>query len=156
MCDVLSWVIANTVEATLSGIAEAAHQGMQFAATHGGDPQGCVLPERLSVEELYGSRKVQEPMPQLLQAVAEHYTAHAAKHVASATSSSSNGGRITRSNTSSTSRVSHSSSAPHGNMQAVTSIRGVLGRFSGLGQGHVVLAGQGTDEECERELEQEE
>jgi hypothetical protein len=41
-------------------------------------------------------------------------------------------------------------------MQAVTSIRGVLGRFSGLGQGHVVLAGQGTDEECERELEQEE
>ena len=86
MCAVLSWVMANTVEATLSGIAEAAHQGIQFAATYGGDPQGCVLPERLSVAELYGGCKVKEPMPQLLQAVAEHYTAHAAVHGAPAAS----------------------------------------------------------------------
>jgi hypothetical protein len=151
---VLSWVMANTVEATLSGIAEAAHQGMQFAATYGGAPQGCVVPERLSVEELYGSRKVQEPLPQLLQVVAEHYTAHPAMHVTPAGDSSSSTGASTKSTGVRSS--SSSSSAPRDNMTAVTSIRGVLRRFSGLGQGHAVLAGQGTDEECERELEQEE
>lgn len=41
-------------------------------------------------------------------------------------------------------------------MGAAVSIHSVLQRFSGLGQGHTVLAGQGTDEECERELQQEE
>ena len=154
---VLSWVMTNTVEATLSGIAEAAHQGMQFAATYGGAPQGCVLPERLTVDELYGSRKMQEPLPQLLQAVAEHYTAHAAMHVAPGSSSSNRTGSDSSSpRSSSSTSISSSTSNRRGNMRAVTCIRGVLGRFSGLGQGHVVLAGQGTDEECERELEQEE
>jgi len=73
---VLAWVMHNTVQATLAGITEAASQGMQFAATHGGPPELCVWPERLSVEELYGSSKVMEAVPDLLAGVAEHYTAH--------------------------------------------------------------------------------
>lgn len=32
---VLTWVVSNTVLATLGGIGEAASQGMQFAATYG-------------------------------------------------------------------------------------------------------------------------
>lgn len=82
---VLTWVMQNTVQATLSGISEAASQGMQFAATYGGSPESCVLPERLEVVDLYGSSRVMEAVPALLAGVAGHYSAHAKKHFASST-----------------------------------------------------------------------
>jgi hypothetical protein len=80
MRGVLSWVLCNTAQGTLSGIPQAASQGMQFFATHGGPPEACVLPERLSVSELYGSSKVVEPVGQLLQGVAQVYVTHARSH----------------------------------------------------------------------------
>lgn len=76
MAAVLSWVMANTVAATLSGITETAAQGIHFAATYGGSPELCVTPEKLSVEELYGSSKVVEPVEGVLAGMAQHYTAH--------------------------------------------------------------------------------
>jgi hypothetical protein len=265
MRGVLSWVLCNTVQGTLSGIPQAASQGMQFAATYGGPPEACVLPERLSVSELYGSSKVVEPVGQLLQGVAQHYIAHAHSHwtnpshlggtdaaagdhaaivVVSTAASSNVTGSITRSGSSSASmsvtRASRgassmsvdgqplrSSSSSSGSTaatgramsDAISELPGsfmglvaseasasmlssdrqnstdrldslqnvamlgaadttvqqldhagtaagvdpveadvllIASRFSALGAGHSVLAGQGADEECERELQQEE
>jgi hypothetical protein len=77
---VLTWVLFNTVQATLSGISEAASQGMQFAATYGGPPAASVLPERLSLGDLYGSSKGEEAVPLVLAGVAKQYSAHAIRH----------------------------------------------------------------------------
>jgi hypothetical protein len=175
---VLSWVLCNTVQDTLSGIPQAAGQGMHFAATYGGPPEACVLPERLSVNELYGSSKIVEPVGQLLQDMAQFYVLHAQAHAhdlsgapgasagltvfgaANSNGTGSIGGGVGGSSSASTSvgRFSSPASSTSEDHQAMAAsdVLHVAASFSDLGAGHSVLAGQGADEECERELQQEE
>ncbi|GAB4822814.1 hypothetical protein N2152v2_009860 [Parachlorella kessleri] len=65
--EVLQWCMANTVQATIRGVPEWAHQGLHFAATHQA-PEHALLPEVLELADMYGGSRAQVPLPDLVAA----------------------------------------------------------------------------------------
>ncbi|KAG1672422.1 hypothetical protein FOA52_013207 [Chlamydomonas sp. UWO 241] len=67
--DVLQWVMHNTVQATLHGIAEWSRQGLVFAATKG-RPERVPQDERMELGDMYGASSRMQPIAALVQAQA--------------------------------------------------------------------------------------
>eukprot|EP00887_Chlorella_sp_A99_P004660 scaffold4.g4660.t1 len=63
--EVLGFVMANTVLATLHGVLEWAHQGLHFAATRGA-PDRALVPEVLELERMYGDCRRHAPLPSIV------------------------------------------------------------------------------------------
>jgi hypothetical protein len=124
--DILRWVMRNTVEATLHGVVEWAKQGLFFAATFG-RPEAVLQDEVLELRKMYASARFAQPVGEVVEGMLQQ------KHVLS--SLSVGGPAAGRSS---------------GLVKAISE------RSCRHGSGHLVVAGQATDEECERELEKEE
>ena len=142
--DVLAWVMGNTVDANLHGVAQWAAQGLHFATTLGA-PERSVQDEVLGLRELYASSKAPHPVGKVVAAAAKQ----ARLRRGSGAGDSTDGGAAAGGDA--------DSSICDGSMAAATKlIRKLQQRARQYGEGHSVRAGSGADEECERELEQEE
>lgn len=119
---VLQWVMANTVQATLTGVSEWARQGLHFA-TMKGAPERAVLEEVLQSQDLYGGATVQRSVTAVVSSMAE-------------------------------AQLGRCGSGISDDMRAlVQRIQRMGGAYGG---GQVAEAGGAADEECERELAEEE
>lgn len=148
MQHVLQWVMDNTVQDTLHGVVEHATQGMLFAVTKNA-PNRAMLDEKLLLIELYGSSKAPEPVARVLQATASK--ARLQLQQARNGSNSSNAGNACTNSSKTVGQL-----RPREYSARLEIIQRVLQTGTAHGEGHLVVAGQGADEECERELEQEE
>ncbi|KAG2455049.1 hypothetical protein HYH02_000874 [Chlamydomonas schloesseri] len=138
---VLAWVMDNTVEANLHGVAHWAAQGLHFATTLGA-PQRSVQDEVLGLAELYAGSKALHPVANLVAAAAKQARQRCLLDESGTSSSSSGGGGTNASG----GGLAAAAQELMGDLQVLAA------RY---GKGHVVRAGSGADEECERELEQE-
>jgi hypothetical protein len=68
MAQVLNWVMANTVQNNLQGVASWVAAGLHYHATYG-QPQRSQLPELLELEHFYASSKAAVPAHQVLEAM---------------------------------------------------------------------------------------
>jgi hypothetical protein len=75
--DVLRWVMANTVEATLRGTLTWVAQGLHFASTAGA-PQRALLPEVLQLDAMYGNARLAQPVAAIVSRMASAAAAAAA------------------------------------------------------------------------------
>eukprot|EP00775_Hariotina_reticulata_P004976 gene4976-5218_t len=139
MQQVLQWTMANTIKASQSGLPEWAAQGAHFAAT-ADVPEKALQPEKMQLNELYASKKVSEPVEQLVAALMSR-----ARQLCTSSNNPtpSSIGLISRNaSTDTTTRL---------NMLADIEQRGQQ-----LGKGYSVVTGAGMQEEVERELQEEE
>eukprot|EP00775_Hariotina_reticulata_P001981 gene1981-2303_t len=139
MQQVLQWTMVNTIKASQSGLPEWAAQGAHFAAT-ADVPEKALQPENMQLNELYASKKVSEPVEQLVAALMSR-----ARQLCTSSNNPtpSSIGLISRNaSTDTTTRL---------NMLADIEQRGQQ-----LGKGYSVVTGEGLQEEVERELQQEE
>ena len=123
---VLQWVMRNTTQATLHGVAEWAKQGLFFASTLG-LPDAVLQDEVMDVREMYTQGRSPQPVPQLVEAMAQQK-------------------RI---------REALLGSTPAAKRRSWI-VKQIISNCSQHGSGHSVVSGGGADEECERELEKEE
>lgn len=144
---VLQWVMNITVQDTLHGVVEHATQGMLFAVTKSA-PRRAMLDEKLLLSEFYGSSKAPEPVARVLQAAAAKAQLQLQQPGTASTPSAA------RASSAGTSK--HSERLGIAPADRIKIIKQVLTTGAAHGRGHIVVAGQGADEECERELEQEE
>ncbi len=127
MGDVLRWVMANTVEALLGGVAEWAAKGLHFATT-AGCASRALLDEAHELEQLYGGAKARQPVAAVVEALALQQLG----------------------------RLEAGGPEPL-ELAAARGLAAEVQQRSGrCGEGHSVVAGWAADEECERELEKEE
>lgn len=148
MLQVLQWAMDNTVKGSQAGVTEWASQGMHFAVTKGA-PDRALQPEKLQLDELYGSSKTAEPVEDLVAAMACKQKLLCSTD-SGRTGSSSSGASVSGS-------AAGARQQPSGlmlNRQHI--IAQVEEKGKQLGQGYMVVAGHGVNEEVERELQQEE
>ena len=127
---VLQWVMRNTTQATLHGVAEWAKQGLFFASTLG-LPDAVLQDEVMDVREMYSQGRSHQPVPQLVRAMAQQKRVREVLPGVGAVGTPAAERR---------SRI----------------VKQIISNCSQHGSGHSVVAGGGADEECERELEKEE
>ncbi|KAG2441624.1 hypothetical protein HXX76_003244 [Chlamydomonas incerta] len=145
--DVLAWVMGNTVDANLHGVAQWAAQGLHFATTLGA-PERSVQPEVLGLQELYAGSKAPHPVGEVVAAAAQQARLRCGP--AGAGANPAGGGAA----------GGAASGSSAGDGPAAAAATGAMDKLEQLaaryGDGHSVRAGSGADEECERELELEE
>ena len=124
--DVLQWVMRNTTQATLRGTVDWARQGLFFASSLG-LPDAVLQDEVTDVRDLYTQGRYVMPAPELVHAMSRQ-------------------GRVQDA-------LLDGSPAAERRSRLVGQI---LDSCTEHGSGHMVVAGMGVDEECERELEKEE
>eukprot|EP00198_Chlamydomonas_reinhardtii_P007687 XP_001697024.1 predicted protein [Chlamydomonas reinhardtii] len=132
LIDVLAWVMGNTVDANLHGVALWAAQGLQFATALGA-PQLSLQEEVLGLEELYAGSKAPRPVVAVVAAAAAKQLRWRQKQCGSSAGGTAAGGR-----------------RMYTAAELMVEIQDLAARY---GEGHTVRAGSGADDTCERELE---
>ena len=126
-CDVLNWVLGNTVQALEGGLVEWGKHGSHFCATW--DPRMRELDEQFDLKELYGCKVAKDTVHGLLEATMEGDSRQALA------------------------KIGALGALPEPYEDNTEGIRNaILERAREYGSDVNVLA-SGIDEECERELE---
>ncbi|KAG1658901.1 hypothetical protein FOA52_012577 [Chlamydomonas sp. UWO 241] len=144
--DVLQWVMHNTVQATLHGIAEWSRQGLFFAATKG-RPEHVPQEERMERRDMYGASSSMQLVADVVQAQAR--VAQVAMAGGSQQQEQVQPGVVA-----SASASAGASAGPLASRMDAF-VEQILSASQEHGEGHSTVAFM-ADKECERELEREE
>ncbi len=135
--DVLDFVMRNTVAFNVNALAAWAGQGFHFCTTID-KPSQAVLPEILSLQHMYGSRREDTAVPDVVNSIREFYTS-----------------RVAERGQSEADAVASLQPARRALIRRIGKEAGKWGQD--VKRPHATSnGGMAIDEECERELEQEE